>query len=110
MEVLLAIVGGFALFALLLVYNSFSWGFVLMKVWNWFVPAIFVGLPVLGFYQAVALMLVAGVFKHRTSGYQKLTIDGKEIPIESNTKKNIALIIVAPWISLIIIWFIKLFI
>ena len=40
-------------------------GFVIMTIWNWFVPGIFTSLPVLTFLQAIGLGLVFSAFSHR---------------------------------------------
>jgi len=44
---------------------SIAWiGFLIMTIWNWFMPVIF-GLPILNIWQALALSVVISVFRLR---------------------------------------------
>ena len=44
---------------------SIAWmGFLIMTIWNWFMPVIF-GLPILNIWQALALSVVISIFRLR---------------------------------------------
>ena len=85
------------LFAGILIYSSFSWGFVLFKFWHWFMMPVFFTLPSISFYQAVGILLFIGVFKSKVP----------EVPLKdefTDSKKkinNIVIQLLAPWMVLI---------
>lgn len=86
---LVLIVGG------LIVYNSFSWGFVLFKFWGWFIVPVFTTLPLITFWQAVGLMFVVALFH------------GKHLTPKEYDKTNAAVtVLLGPWLTLFVGWLI----
>ena len=91
------------LFAGMIIYSSFSWGFVLFKFWYWFLLPVFTTLPSVDFYQAVGLMFFISLLKTKSF----------DTPIKDeyidNSKKisNIFTQILVPWIVLVIGFFVK---
>lgn len=85
----------------LLIYSSFSWGYVLFNYWYWFILPAFPMLPIITFYQAVGLMFFIGLFNIRNSTL--LT------SLQSKKDKNTEVVgaFLAPWLSLLIGWTIK---
>jgi hypothetical protein len=63
MEALIGFLGTLAVLGIFIIYNSFSWGFVLYKFYYWFLLPVFTSLPLIDFYQAVGLMLFISLFK-----------------------------------------------
>ncbi len=47
----------------LVLYGSFSWGFVLYKFWYWFILPVFPTLPEITFWHAMGLFLFIGFFR-----------------------------------------------
>lgn len=99
----LILLGTLAGIAILLIYSAFAWGFVLYKLYGWFLMPVFTTLPVITFTQAVGIMLFLRLFKSTDSKEKKIG-DQK---IKSETNWGLALS--APWIVLAITAFIKLF-
>ena len=95
METIVAVIGIFGLGVAVVLYDSFSWGFVLAKCWVWFIMPVFVAAPALTIYQAAGLMLVASLFGSKRGSYNE-TIDG--VVVEA--KPNYGFIILVPWITL----------
>ena len=104
MEALLMAFGAIALLALVVIYESFSYGFLLYKFWYWFVLPAFPNLPHITFYHAVGLCFIIGLFKSKD--FSEKVING--VKIES--KPNYVLMVIAPWITLLLGWFVSLFI
>ena len=82
------------------IYGSLSWGFVLYKFWYWFILPVFVTLPLITFWQAVGIFFVIGLFN---------------VPIPNETKdeyldktKSYGNILI-PWVTLLMGWFMHLF-
>lgn len=65
MDKFLAVLAGIALIVIVGLFV----GLPVMWLWNWLMPAIF-GLPVIGFWQAVGLYILAGAF-FKQSGSSK---------------------------------------
>lgn len=104
MESLLLVFGAIALLALAVIYESFSYGFLLYKFWYWFVLPPFHELPHLTFFHCVGLFFVIGLFKSRDTSDKE--INGSKIKV----KPDYVGMIIAPWIILLVGWFVKLFI
>lgn len=104
MQELLLLLGGMTGIILIIVYGSFSWGFVLYKSWYWFILPVFPALPHITFLQAVGLNLFTIFFKSIDTNVKKV---GK---IEIKSEPNWAGSIIAPWIGLVFIWLVHLFI
>lgn len=56
-------IGYFIVFVLLSVYSSFSYGYVLVKFWDWYVLPTFTTLPKLDLYHSIGLMLTITLLK-----------------------------------------------
>lgn len=86
------------LFAGMIIYSSFSWGFVLFKFWYWFLLPVFTTLPSVDFYQAVGLMFFISLLKTKSF----------DTPIKDEyIISNIFTQILAPLIVLVIGFFVK---
>lgn len=105
MEVLLTVLGGLALVAGLIIYNAFAWGFVLYKFYYWFLIPVFPELPPIDFYEAVGLMICVGLFDRQNPTDYK-TSDGVKIEKDENWVVSI----LTPWIVLLVVMFVRLFI
>ena len=103
MESLLLFLGGLAGICLLILYSSFSRGWVLYKFYYWFALPVFDTLPRIGFLEAVGLMFLVNL-THNSSSDEKYLGDRK---IESKT--NWIAEVIKPWIVLVIGWFVHLF-
>lgn len=88
--------------AAIVLYSSFSWGLVLYKFWYWFLLPVFPDLPEITYILAVGLMLFIGLFHNQTHTVIK----------EEYRKQGweVSGIFFAPWITLIIGWFLHLII
>lgn len=103
---LLGILAALLIFAAIVVYGSFSWGFVLFKFWYWFLLPVFVGLPQIDYLSAVGIMLFIGLFKHHAT---KVSI--KDEFLKEEEKLNIRIVnFLSPWIVLAVGFFINLII
>lgn len=85
-------------------YFSFSWGFVLYKFWYWFLMDVFPDLPEITIMQAVGLKLFAGILVTLRNPELK-----EELYNEDKISRTVSLAVL-PWISLIFGYFIYLFI
>lgn len=95
MEVIIAIILVVLAVGALLVYHSFSWGFVLFKFWGWFVVPVFSTLPVLTFWQAVGLMFIIALFH------------GQHVkPKEYDEFDAATTVLIGPWLTLFVGWLI----
>lgn len=95
--------GGFVLALIVSIYNIFVWGFVLYKCYYWFLTPVFT-LPDITYFQAVGLRLFASIFHSlRYTTY----IDEKGNRMKPET--NYLLAVIAPWLVLGVIMFVRLF-
>jgi hypothetical protein len=99
MEFLIAFIGAVGLIAVVVIYNSLSWGFVCYKFYGWFVLPIFTQLPSIAFWQAVGLMFFISLFHNHSSIALK-----KEFEDSSQT---ITLAVISPWVLFIIGYFFR---
>lgn len=90
---MIELIGGLGLFVIIIVYNSFSWGFVTYKFYNWFVLPAIAGLPHFSILEFVGFMLFLGAFIGRKS-----TTMVKDEYREKGTEWLI--LVIGPWISL----------
>lgn len=103
---LLGILAVLLVFAAIVVYGSFSWGFVLFKFWYWFLLPVFVELPQIDYLSAVGIMLFIGLFKNHAT---KVSI--KDEFLEKEEKLNTRIVnFLSPWITLAIGFLIHLII
>lgn len=102
MEALLAIIGFFGLFFLIIMYSVLSWGYVISILYSWFILPIFPELPhnisIMGFI-GLALFIEAITHKSPTS-----------IKDEYKDKSNQwVTLLLSPWLTLFGAWIIHLF-
>lgn len=95
---------GLALVMGVILYFSFSMGFVFYKYWYWFVLDVFPNLPEITFYQAVGLKLFTGILI--SIRYNAL----KEELYKDGAVERTSQLFLMPWISVLIGYFIYLFI
>jgi len=77
-------------FAFVIVYGTFTWGWVLFKFWYWFVLPIFTNLPHITYMQAVGLSLFISLF-HRATGSEK-----------DKEKGSLIVFLIAPFLTVLI--------
>jgi hypothetical protein len=92
LEFFITIIGIVGVLFLAFIYGIFSWAFVVMYFWLWFVMPLFPTLPVINFYQAMGLWFFISLFHNQTMPAIK----------EEYLKKTegIVAIIIATWITL----------
>lgn len=98
MEAIGAFIFVVLVFFWMIIYSSFSWGFVCFKFWMWFILPIFPMLPTLTFLQCVGLMIFISLFN-------------RNIPddtIKENKWERVVAIMILPWVVLSMAWFIKI--
>lgn len=82
---------------IVVVYGSFSWGFVASKFYGWFVLPAFPTLPHFTVTEFVGFMLFIGVMTHKGTGQ---LIDKKY----RDEVGEWAMVILAPWLTLLLGW------
>lgn len=94
----LALLSGTAfMIVAVLCYSTFSWGFVLYKLYYWFLNPVFV-LPQITYYNAIGIYLFISLFK-------------TQFPqIKSEFKENEWIMWIMPWLILGMAWFINMLI
>lgn len=103
MEILLVLVGIIALIPLLVLYSSFSWGFVATIIYKWFVLPLFPQFPVLTWIQFAGIMFFINCFVH---GFSQVSNIKKEYRDELN---GFITLILAPWLTLFGAYILHLF-
>lgn len=87
----------------ILIYSTFSWGWVCFKFWSWFIVPIFISawpeIPVLTFIEACGLMFFIGLFKNHGGNNIK-----KEYRDEGTNWGNL---LITPWLVLLVGWLFK---
>lgn len=103
--ILLAIVGILLLLPLGWVYGWFAYGFVLAKIWGWFMVAAPFSLPAITWVQAAALFMVVRFLTstHTVKINSNLDKD-KEV---SDKVVELLVPLLSPWITLFIAWVFK---
>jgi thiol:disulfide interchange protein len=91
METLIALIGIAVVFCGLLLYETFSYGFLFLKVYTWFLLPIFPMMPVIGFWEAVGLAFFTCVFR------RPRTHKNKDEEFEWGA-------FLSPWITLLFAW------
>lgn len=79
------------------IYSAFSWGTVLYFFWYWFLLPVFPSLPHVDLIQCMGLSLVVGLFHTQVYLSSDATADNSLLKYTA-----------APWISLILGWFLHL--
>lgn len=106
MEILIGILAGLffgSLFiAALVLYGTFSWGYVTYLFYAWFLLPVFPGLPHLTFMKACGLMFFIGLFKTYDP-------DAPKKEYKNDTARVTATItgLAMPWLTLLIGWAFK---
>jgi len=98
--ILIRILDAIGIFAIIFLYNTFSWGLVMLKFWTWFVLPVFTGLPVITFYQAIGLIFFISLFKNHIPSFKKelLDVNGKSMWL------------FLPWLTLFFGWLVHILI
>lgn len=89
MEILLAILGLIILFPLLIIYSAIVHGWVLSKLWLWFLVPIF-GLQPLNITQAIGISIIVGFLTHQV-----------DIKKGKDDKVKLFLVLINPFIILL---------
>lgn len=98
---ILAFIGIICLIPLLILYGSMSWGFVMTKLWMWFLLPVFPQMPHITFWQAVGLYIFLTLFKNH--GSTAIKDEYKDKTTDWTTT------LIGPWITLGCAWFIYQF-
>ena len=85
----------------LILYNTFSWGYVASVFYKWFVLLWFPDLPQFGYLQFIGFILFISVIMPKHT---------EEIKDEYvNHEKTVLNYVIKPWLTLFVGWIIKLF-
>lgn len=98
MATLIGVIIFIIIIGILFVYDTFLWGVILYKFWNWFVLPVFTTLPVLTLVQAIGLMFVINLFKSHFMG------ENIRDEFKKNKWESPVAILILPWITLIFGW------
>lgn len=82
------------LIVILTLYSAYSWGYVAVIFYNWFITPYFPGLPVFTWMQFAGFMLMVNCFVHAPKTHIK-----KEYTDEENWWVSFLL---TPWLTLIV--------
>lgn len=94
MEILIAVLGILCMIAFLIVYGSLAWGYILMKVWHWFIIPVFPDVPSINYWQAVGLTFIISLFRSQSkTSYKDHEVD---------SSKTLWSALSAPWVFLLI--------
>jgi hypothetical protein len=96
MKTFLAVVGGLVIGLLVIAYAIFSGGFVLVKLWAWFISPF--GVPTIKFAHALGISTIVGYLSSDRIGWHYI-----ESPSGSKYKIKIDFwtAIIAPWFALL---------
>lgn len=93
----------FITFIIGFVYGAFSYGFVGMELWSWFISPVF-GLPELSWGQAYGIVLVSSIFTYRP--HYNTNKDERE---KHEKIGQLIASLILPWIILFSGWVCKTF-
>lgn len=99
---LLALIGGLMIVPIMLFYGAFSWGYVSLKAYNWFILTNWINMPNFTLIEIISIKLVIGVFFTQSQVHLK-----KEFKDEAGFWFSF---IFLPWITLVLLWILNLFI
>lgn len=86
---------------LLLAYTLFSWGYVLMNTWQWFIVPTFPNVPAINLLQAIGIQMVFSAIRSQS---------GRVLKDKCRNKRKDAInFIIAPWVLFLISYIIKQF-
>lgn len=101
MEALLLLLGVLVLVPMIVLYSSFSWGYVATIFWGWFILPLFPDLHSFTWIQFAGMMCLVNCFtNHKTFKIKK------EFEDKTQTWSSI---ILAPWLTLLGGWILHLF-
>jgi hypothetical protein len=81
----------------ILLYNSFSWGFVAHKLFYWFILPIFPTAPNLTIYQFIGIFFFINCF---------VRVSSQSIKSEYREPSNeLSFFFLSPWLTLLFSWF-----
>lgn len=92
------IIIGIIFFIGIMLYTSFSWGFVGCKLYTWFILPVFTSLPIIDNYQFIGIILFISLFNIDSKVYEAGILDQKSTWL---------MVIISPWATLIISYIIK---
>lgn len=103
MELILIILGVILLVPSIILYSSFSWGYVATILINWFILPIYPEFPVFTWFQLAGFMFVVNCFVHGSSIANNLKKEYED------STKSLILLLLAPWMTLLGAWVFHLF-
>lgn len=95
-------IGALMTIPFIVIYGSFAWGFVFMKLYYWFITPIFTGLPVITLYQFMGLGVVISTIVNLPTQ--------TEVKPELKAETNWFSLFLKPWGMLFFAWLVYLFI
>ncbi len=102
MEILLGVILAILIFSILMLYQSFAWGYVASVLYSWFVTSYFTEAPILYWWHFAGFMFIANCFIHSDTHHFKDEIKDKTTGAVSS--------IIAPWVLLFAAWVFKIII
>lgn len=99
MTAIIAILGALGLVALLVVYSTLSWAFVIHQYYYWFFLPLVPQAPHIDFHAAIAIAFLLTLFRNHTTTSIKDEYKDKTM--------EWVMIFLSPWMSLLIAWFFK---
>lgn len=103
MEYLIALIIVGLLTIAIVLYNSFSWGYVASVIYKWFILTQFADLPSIEWWQFAGIMFFINCFIHNTTTFY-LKDEVKD------NKRGLILSLISPWMALLGAWIFKTFI
>ncbi len=101
MEILGTLVFTILAIVILVMYSSFSWGYVASIVYKWFILSQFTQLPQIQWWQFAGIMFFINCFIHNsTRHYLKDEV--------KNNKTGMVTSILSPWLLLFSAWLFKI--
>jgi hypothetical protein len=94
MEALFMLVGAMGLMFIALIYGAFAYGFVVYKMYYWFLLPVFINLPHISVYEGIGIGLFIGLFRSNSSH----DYEYKGETLKEKTKWST--IILLPWFTL----------
>jgi hypothetical protein len=95
LSVLYAGIGEIMIGIILIPYSIFTWGYIGLKFYKWFISPYIDGAPTVSYLQMTAILIFFSLFNNK--GYRKYKYRGEEIKGEIDRLT----IVLAPWILLL---------
>jgi hypothetical protein len=96
METILAFLGILFLIPFIVLYSTFSWGYVAVIFWSWFIIPLFPNLPLFTWFQFAGIMFMIGCFIRPS--YKTVKKEYKDEVTEWVST------IISPWLTLLGGW------